>query len=245
MGLPGTPLDAARPVAHLRAVYIRVSHMRHASANAASRRPPKRRLMKDSTRDTLTAEHRDRDRAEVPADAAPELVLAPVPSGASCHAGGVGAASPGCEATPGAVEKTRINPGRRLKACGSSHALPGCGFMITRPFPGCALSATRGYQLPSLRDAITAESWGLPAQAFTQGRAKVVVRLFRTLHPNPVLAGLTPPSCIRAAAQPPRSFASACRICDTPLQMPPPTSVRMRSRNTFDYVPRSVVHYGE
>jgi len=47
---------------------------------------------------------------------------------------------------------------KRLKDFGSSHALQGCGFVTTRPFPGCVHRTTRGYRLPSLRDAIASES---------------------------------------------------------------------------------------
>jgi hypothetical protein len=36
---------------------------------------------------------------------------------------------------------------------------PGYGFQTDTPFPGCVLRKTRGYRLPSLRDARTPEAW--------------------------------------------------------------------------------------
>jgi hypothetical protein len=36
--------------------------------------------------------------------------------------------------------------------------LPGCGIHHNAPFPGCVLRTTRGYPLPSLRDARTREA---------------------------------------------------------------------------------------
>jgi hypothetical protein len=67
------------------------------------------------------------------------------------HAGGVGAGSPGCEATPGYGRKRTNNPGG-VEGSGAFAPLPGCVFLIVRAVPGCVLRTTRGYRLPSLRD---------------------------------------------------------------------------------------------
>jgi hypothetical protein len=42
----------------------------------------------------------------------------------------------------------------------------GCGFQFETPFPGCVLRTTRGYRLPSLRDAHTSEAWEQVKPAF-------------------------------------------------------------------------------
>jgi hypothetical protein len=67
------------------------------------------------------------------------------------HAGGVGAGSPGCEATPGHAWERMNNPGG-VEGSGAFAPLPGCVFVIMRVVPGCVLRTTRGYRLPSLRD---------------------------------------------------------------------------------------------
>jgi hypothetical protein len=67
------------------------------------------------------------------------------------HAGGVGAGSPGCEATPGHAWERINNPGG-VEGSGAFAPLPGCVFIIVRVVPGCVLRTTRGYRLPSLRD---------------------------------------------------------------------------------------------
>jgi hypothetical protein len=43
------------------------------------------------------------------------------------------------------------NPGV-VEASGAFAPLRGCVFLIVRAVPGCVLSTTRGYRLPSLRD---------------------------------------------------------------------------------------------
>ncbi len=66
------------------------------------------------------------------------------------YAGGVGAGSPGCEATPGPGYPRSHLPRQGLQTPGSSHPA-GVRIPFSTPFPGCVLRTTRGYRLQRLR----------------------------------------------------------------------------------------------
>ena len=63
------------------------------------------------------------------------------------HAGGVGAGSPGCEATPGQERKRMNNPGG-VEGSGAFAPLPGCVFVMKRVVPGVRASHDPGLSAP-------------------------------------------------------------------------------------------------
>jgi hypothetical protein len=91
----------------------------------------------------------------------------PLPSLRDAYAKGVSARSPGCVRTPKAFQP--VAPGAKLPGERSDRETiqprrgcrapilrtpPGCVSFSNAPFPGCVLRTTRGYPLPSLRDAL-------------------------------------------------------------------------------------------
>jgi len=63
------------------------------------------------------------------------------------HAGGVGAGSPGCEATPGYGRKWMNNPGG-VEGSRAFAPLPGCVFLIVRAIPRVRASHDPGLSAP-------------------------------------------------------------------------------------------------
>jgi hypothetical protein len=76
-----------------------------------------------------------------------------VPSACSPYPGGIPANSPGSRSAPRVNAEMENNPGG-VEESPAFAPLPGCGIHHDAPFPGCVLRTTRGYRLPSLRDAL-------------------------------------------------------------------------------------------
>jgi hypothetical protein len=79
-------------------------------------------------------------------------------SACSPYPGGISAVSPGSRSAPRVHVRNENNP-EGVEASAAFAPLPGCGIHHNAPFPGCVLRTTRGYPLPSLRDALTPEAW--------------------------------------------------------------------------------------
>ena len=90
------------------------------------------------------------------------------PAACSPYPEGSSAASPGSRSTPRVHVGKGNNPGG-VEESAAFAPLPGYGIQRDTLFPGCVLRTTRGYRLPSLRDARTPEAWGWFRHRLGQG----------------------------------------------------------------------------